>query len=109
MRSTDMKRNILLSFIIFVLSITFIGSISNTSETKDISGYGNAYPERKEAVKLNSNGTITMIDFASFLMDKKEHYPLSDEFVERYQQTSGGYITLAKQLGMEVDKQKHLP
>lgn len=104
-----MKRNILLTFIVFILSMTCIGNITHTSETKDVSGYSNAYPERKEAVKLNSSGTITMIDFASFLMDKKEHYPLSDEFVERYQQTSGGYITLAKQLGMEVDKQKHLP
>lgn len=104
-----MKRNILLTFIIFVLPIIFIGSISQTSETKNIYGYSDVYPERKEAAQLNSSSTITVLDFASFLMDKKEHYPLSDEFVERYQQASGGYIALARQLGLEVDKQKHLP
>src|SRR5690554_1551808 len=57
----------------------------------------------------NNDDFISMIDFASFLMDKNEHYPLSDEFVEKYQQTSGGYIAYAKQLGLEVDKQKHEP
>lgn len=53
--------------------------------------------------------TITMRTIASFLSEKKEHYPLSDEFMERYQQTSGGYIDFAKKNGHPVDKLKHEP
>lgn len=52
---------------------------------------------------------VTMRQIADFLMDKKEHYPLSDEFIERYQQTGGGYIDTAKKAGLVVDKQKHEP
>lgn len=53
--------------------------------------------------------TVTMRTIANFLAEKKEHYPLSDEFMERYQQTSGGYIDFAKKNGHPVDKQKHEP
>lgn len=53
--------------------------------------------------------TITVQDMELFLKDKKEHYPFSDEFIERYQQTSGGYIDTAKKAGLEVNKEKHLP
>lgn len=52
---------------------------------------------------------ISMRNIANFLEDKNEHYPLSDEFIETYQQASGGYIDLAKRLGMIVDKSKHEP
>ena len=52
---------------------------------------------------------VTMRDIASFLEDKKEHYPLSDEFIERYQQSSGGYIDNARKAGLIVDKQQHEP
>lgn len=47
---------------------------------------------------------ITMRNIASYLENKAEHYPLSDEYVKKYQQVSGGYIDLAKSLGMVVDK-----
>lgn len=52
---------------------------------------------------------ITIRQIADFLQDKKAHYPLSDEFIERYQQTSGGYLDTAKKAGIVVDKQLHLP
>lgn len=56
-----------------------------------------------------SDVTITMKDIADFLKTKKEHYPLSDEFIERYQQDGGGYIDNAKKAGLIVDKQLHEP
>ena len=56
---------------------------------------------------------ITMRDIADFLDTKKEHYPLSDEFIERYQQkpspSGEGYIDLAIELGLLVDKYQHEP
>lgn len=64
---------------------------------------------KKDAEARASNTDVTMLDFASFLIEKKEHYPLSDEFIEKYQQKSGGYIDYAKQTGHLVDKQKHEP
>lgn len=61
------------------------------------------------AIQAESN-VVTMRDIEQFLKDKREHYPLSDEFIEKYQQTSGGYIDLAKKTaGMVVDKEKHEP
>lgn len=62
---------------------------------------------KKEAT--TSETTITVLEFSSFLIEKKEHYPLSDEFIERFQQEKGGYIDFAKQTGHLVDKQKHEP
>ena len=53
--------------------------------------------------------TITMKQIAEFLQTRLEHYPLSDEFIERYQQTSGGYIENAKKAGLIVDKHMHEP
>ena len=50
---------------------------------------------------------ITVKELASYLIDKNEHYPLSDKFIERYQQTKGGYIQCAKTTGHVVDCQKH--
>ncbi|MCI5745099.1 MAG: hypothetical protein MR270_02315, partial [Erysipelotrichaceae bacterium] len=55
------------------------------------------------------NGVITMKGIAIYLEDKEEHYPYSDEFIEQYQQSSGGYIDYAKKLGILVDKSKHSP
>lgn len=52
---------------------------------------------------------FTIQEFADYLSDKKEHYPLSDEFIERYQQTSGGYIDYARQCDIPVDKMNHSP
>ena len=53
--------------------------------------------------------TITILDMALYLNTKKEHYPFSDEFIEKYQQTSGGYIDFANKTGHLVDREKHEP
>lgn len=53
--------------------------------------------------------SITMKLICDYLKDKREHYPLSDEFIERYQQDSGGYIDFARQLGLTVNKELHEP
>lgn len=49
----------------------------------------------------------------SFYFDKKEHYEISDEFIEHYQQKDDGseksYITYAKQTGHIIDATKHEP
>lgn len=62
------------------------------------------------AVVQADTRVVTMRDIADFLSEKDAHYPLSDEFIERYQQASGGYIDLAKKTaGMIVDREKHEP
>lgn len=61
-------------------------------------------------VPMNLNEpSITMRDISEFLKTKPEHYPLSDEFIEKYQQTSGGYIDNARKAGLTVDKRLHEP
>lgn len=65
-------------------------------------------PEQVVKVKAETV-TYTIRQFSDFLENKREHYPLSDEFIERYQQASGGYIDYAKQCGIEVNKYNHSP
>ena len=69
-----------------------------------LSMFNNGILEKTEAEEV-----ITIRMIADFLKTKKEHYPLSDEFVERYQQTDGGYLDNAKKAGILVDKQLHSP
>lgn len=49
----------------------------------------------------------------SFYADKKEHYPISDDFIECYQQKDNGdqnsYITYAKKVGHIIAPKKHEP
>lgn len=52
---------------------------------------------------------MTVRDLVCHLIDKEEHYPLSDEFAARYRQSKGGYIRFAHQTGHLVDVQKHEP
>ena len=52
---------------------------------------------------------VTVKMMADYLETKKEHYPLSDEFIERFQQTDGGYIEKAEEDGILVDKELHSP
>lgn len=63
----------------------------------------------KEETPLIAETVISVGTFAEYLRNQKEHYPFSDEFIERYQQKSGGYIDNAKKAGLVVDKQLHLP
>ncbi len=58
---------------------------------------------------LSFSTTITAGEYAEFLRTRAEHYPISDEFIERYQQKSGGYIDLAGDVGVDVDKEIHSP
>lgn len=55
------------------------------------------------------NESITVLEFTNYLKEQEEHYPISDEFIEKYQQNSGGYIALAKSMGIVVDRQLHSP
>ena len=52
---------------------------------------------------------LTVKDVADYLSTKKAHYPMSDEFIEKYQQKDGGYIELAQERGLVVDKYLHEP
>lgn len=91
-----MKRNLLL---VFTLMFT-------TNMVKDTKLSSNSFVQQIERNAVQED-IITMQDIASFLETKKEHYPLSDEFIERYQQSGGGYLDYARQLGLLVNKEQH--
>lgn len=74
-------------------------------EIQEVIGKGE---DNKMAI-YDESYTITMRDAYDFFITKDEHYPLSDEFIEKYQQKDGGYIDYAKELGLLVDKQQHAP
>lgn len=84
-----------------LLSIVYASSINNFSHQINLT--------QQNIVKADVAGGYTVQDFCDYLEDKSEHYPLSDEFIERYQQTSGGYIDNAKKYGIPVDKTIHEP
>lgn len=90
------KRILLL--ISILLGTSFFAPIKNKAPNFDIA-----------IKKAQDEEIITIKDISDFLITKNEHYPLSDEFMEKYQQTSGGYIDYAKKLGVEVNKYKHEP
>lgn len=69
----------------------------------------NTLEKQNNEVTKTTSLTITIQDIADFLENKKEHYPLSDEFIEKYQQTSGGYISYALKTGHLVNKEMHEP
>ena len=106
-----MKKSLIFNLCLIVSVILVSGCASNTLSKKEI----NSNEDILEVVESNnepitqSNISVTMEDIALFLEDKKEHYPFSDEFVEKYQQSSGGYISNAKKAGLVVDKQLHEP
>ena len=52
---------------------------------------------------------ITVKDLAFYLIDKKEHYPLSDEFIAQYRQCKGGYIDFAIKTGHSADQKRYEP
>ena len=60
--------------------------------------------------KVNASADdLTVAEVAEFLLTKDEHYPLSDQFIEKHQQKSGGYLDNAKKAGIVVDKTQHSP
>ena len=62
-----------------------------------------------EKIDLPEDYVITMSDMERFLLTKDEQYPITNEYVELYQQASGGYIDNALKAGLTVDKTQHLP
>lgn len=76
-----------------------------------ISGFyiSNNTEEATDKIDAAERTNYTIQQFCDYLENKREHYPLSDEFIERYQQASGGYIDYAKQCGIVVDKTLHSP
>ena len=60
-------------------------------------------------IDLPDDYVITMSDMERFLLTKDEQYPITNEYVELYQQESGGYIANAIKAGLVVDKSQHLP
>ena len=60
-------------------------------------------------IDLPDDYVITMSDMERFLLTKDEQYPITNEYVELYQQASGGYISNALNAGLVVDKAQHLP
>ena len=90
--------------LVFALTLGALSSCVSTNVGEKMKG------PAWETVKANvASNSLTMQEFTAFLQNKKEHYPLSDEFIERYQQTDGGYIDTAKKLGLLVDKEQHEP
>ena len=89
--------------LVFALTLGALSSCVSTNVGEKMKG------PAWETVKANvASSSLTMQEFTAFLQNKKEHYPLSDEFIERYQQTDGGYIDTAKKLGLLVDKEPSL-
>ena len=52
---------------------------------------------------------MNAFDIIQFFYNKEEHYPVSDKFMERYQQLSGGYLDFARMTGHCVCKNLHEP
>lgn len=107
-----MKRKIVILLLSALITTPLTNHISKKSNNIE---NDNESINLKEEIKDNKveaqadSTTITMQDISDFLTSKKEHYPLSDEFIERYQQTSGGYINYANKTGHLVDKERHEP
>lgn len=92
--------------IIGLVSVIALSSIlTNTKNNKT----NNIIIEHEANANTVDYDSITMKQICNYLQDKREHYPLSDEFIERYQQDSGGYIDYARQLGLTVNKELHEP
>lgn len=92
-----MKKKTLLMLIIMLFCISLV-SKANKEDSNTI----------KADTQLTA-ASLTVGDVARYLETRNEHYPLSDEFIEKYQQKSGGYIANAKKAGLVVDKQLHEP
>lgn len=104
-----MRRKSILTVLVLVLCFTVTAAVNgfNMRSYTVVNAAENAASDSVSA--QTENTAVTMREMADFLADKKEHYPLSDEFIERYQQASGGYLDTAKKAGLTVDKEKHEP
>lgn len=103
-------RNIKHLILVSLLGITISGC-SSLATTKDIviqNTNNTNYKESSLSTSTEEN-PLTVKQVAAYLKTCKEHYPLSDEFIERYQQNSGGYLDYAKECEVEVNRQIHSP
>ena len=82
------------------------GNSDNSTGSDDSTGGDNT---EDDYVNLPDDYVITVSDMERFLLTKDEQYPITNEYVEVYQQESGGYIANAKKAGLVVDKAQHLP
>lgn len=80
----------------------------SSSETPSSSDASSA-PDSSSSEPPAQAYEVTMRDMANYLETKDTHYPISNAFIEEYQQASGGYIAYARSLGMLVDKTQHEP
>ena len=80
----------------------------NNQDNNDDSNNDNTGNENNK-IDLPDDYVITMSDMERFLLTKDEQYPITNEYVELYQQESGGYIANALKAGLVVDKAQHLP
>lgn len=106
-----MGKKFLSMAIALVVCLTFAFGLGNDRSGNTESGLtARGDTTQSSGVTQSAEAAVTMREIADFLTEKEAHYPLSDEFIERYQQASGGYIDLAKKTaGMVVDKEKHEP
>ena len=86
----------------------------NTDDSGDDNQQGGNTPDNDQSgenvkIDLPDDYVITMADMERFLLTKDEQYPITNEYVELYQQASGGYIANAIKAGLVVDKTQHLP
>ncbi|MGM9874292.1 MAG: hypothetical protein ACI31G_05285 [Bacilli bacterium] len=88
----------------------------NNKKENDILTLNNPFEETNSSIDvIPSNAynattvTMTMGELAEILSTKKEHYPFSDEFIEKYQQKSGGYLDNAKAADIIISKEMHSP
>ena len=77
--------------------------------TDDDNGGNEGTGDEDIKIELPDDYVITMSDMERFLLTKDEQYPITNEYVELYQQESGGYIANALKAGLVVDKAQHLP
>ena len=108
MKSKSLIGIVSLVTILVIGTCTTLNNVENDNLNEEII-YINEGDKDNKMAQYTTSYTITMRDAYDFFITKEEHYPLSDEFIEKYQQKSGGYIEYAGELGMVVDKQQHLP
>ena len=107
-----MKRKSLFSlfvlvFLVLLSSCTNSNNVGNNHKKIDHNcEFSNNY---NELATIAEKDDVTMEEFVRFIETKKEHYPLSDQLTERYQQKSGGYIENGPAAGIVVDKEQFSP
>ena len=85
------------------------GNTPDNNDNNQQGGADNDQSDENVKIDLPDDYVITIADMERFLLTKDEQYPITNEYVELYQQASGGYIDNAIKAGLVVDKAQHLP